>query len=174
MKKKIGFSIVTLIVLLIMTGCSSYGSSNTARCHAIDCIKQISADNSVEDINRIIGVDGELVDEENNVYAWTIKEDELVKVTMKDDAYRVSLDIDRNTLADAKVDFSNYSELQTKIVEGISYEDFITYIGNVEGTVTEKTKLSTKYTWVSTDGNYLSATFSNVSNKCTFASGKIN
>ena len=51
--------------------------------------------------------------------------------------------------------------------------DFISYIGNVEGTIIEKSSYSTKYVWVSTDGGYLNGTFSSSSGNCTFASGMI-
>ena len=63
--------------------------------------------------------------------------------------------------------------MQPKIKEGISYNDFKSYIGNVDGTITEKSSISTKYTWVSSDGSYLTASFSNSSNQCTFASGRV-
>ena len=71
------------------------------------------------------------------------------------------------------MDFSRYNELQPKIKEGITYNDFISYIGNVQGTIIEKSSTSTKYTWVSKDGSYLNGSFSNNSGKCTFASGRI-
>ena len=50
----------------------------------------------------------------------------------------ISIDYDRETLSNNKVDFSKYSELQPKIKEGITYNDFISYIGNIEGTIIEK------------------------------------
>ena len=85
----------------------------------------------------------------------------------------VTIDYDRDSLANSKVNFSRYSELKPKINEGISYNDFISYIGGVEGTVIEKSSYSTKYVWVSSDGSYLNGTFSSSSGKCTFASGMI-
>ena len=85
----------------------------------------------------------------------------------------VTIDFDRDSLANSKVNFSRYSELKPKINEGISYNDFISYIGGVEGTVIEKSSYSTKYVWVSSDGSYLNGTFSSSSGKCTFASGMI-
>ena len=85
----------------------------------------------------------------------------------------ISIDYDRETLSNNKVDFSKYSELQPKIKEGITYNDFISYIGNIEGTIIEKSSYSTKYVWVSSDCSYLNGTFSSSSGNCTFASGMI-
>ena len=113
-------------------------------------------------------------DEKYNIYYWEISEDEGIKVAYYGgNKGTITADFDRDTLANSKVNFSRYSELQPRIKEGISYNDFKSYIGNVDGTITEKSSISTKYTWVSSDGSYLTASFSNSSNQCTFASGRV-
>lgn len=183
MKKRIYGLIVALLLVVTLTGCgnnSSNGSEvgankNTkGNCNAIECIKKIKPENTVEEINSIIGFDGELTDEKYNKYYWELSENTGVEVTYySGKTGNISIDFDRDSLANNKVDFSRYNELQPKIKEGISYNDFIAYIGNVEGTVIEKSSSSTKYVWVSSDGSYLNGTFSNRTNNCTFASGMI-
>lgn len=183
MKKKVFYIICAIFALGALTGCGTNNdnggvSSSTAKikgnCHAIDCIKQISTDSTVADINKIIGFDGELTDEKYNIYYWEISEEEGIKVAYYSGKTGIiTADYNRDTLANSKVDFSRYNELQPKIKEGITYNEFKSYIGNVDGTITEKSSITTKYTWVSSDGSYLTASFSNSSNKCTFASGKI-
>ena len=86
---------------------------------------------------------------------------------------QISIDYDKDSLVNSKVNFSRYSDLKEKINEGITYDNFISYIGGVEGTLIEKSSYSTKYVWVSSDGSYLNGTFSSSSGKCTFASGMI-
>ena len=143
-------------------------------CAPVECVGKIQIESTVEEINEIIGFDGELIDEKYNIYYWEFSEDSGIKVAYYSSPRgTITLDIDRDILANKKVDFSRYDELQPKIKEGITYDEFIKYIGNVEGTVTEKSSLSTKYTWVDTDGSYLTASFSKSSNKCSFASGWI-
>ena len=186
MKKKFFGIICAIFMIGALTGCGANNNSNSdsnsggntakikGNCHAIECIKQITVDSTVSDINKIIGFDGELTDEKYNIYYWEISEDEGIKVAYYGgNKGTITADFDRDTLANSKVNFSRYSELQPRIKEGISYNDFKSYIGNVDGTITEKSSISTKYTWVSSDGSYLTASFSNSSNQCTFASGSV-
>lgn len=181
MKKKI-FSLLLVIVLIgSLTGCGKNTTTNGAskekikgNCTSIECIKKIEPENTVEEINNIIGFSGELIDEKYNTYYWKISENTGVKVTYySGNTGNVSIDFDRDSLANNKVDFSRYNELQPKIREGIAYNEFISYIGNVEGTIIEKSTTSIKYTWVSKDGSYLNGTFSKRYGNCTFASGRI-
>lgn len=185
MKKGFKIFAIAIVMMLCLTGCgnndnsgagsTSGGSSKIkGNCHATECIKQIKVENTVEEINKIIGFEGELTDEQYDIYYWQISEDEGIKVAYyNSERGTITADFDRDSIANSKVDFSRYSELQPKIKEGITYNDFKSYIGNVDGVITEKSSLSTKYTWVSSDGSYLTGSFSNSSNKCTFASGRI-
>lgn len=177
MKKKILKFICAVSLFVVLTGCGATDNTSPkmkANCHATECIKKIDDDSTVEDINKVIGFEGELIDDKNNTYYWKISEEESIKVTYYNRSKgTIYAEFNRDTLANQNVDFSRYDELQVKIKEGITYDDFKTYIGNVEGIVTEKSGITTKYTWVSTDGSYLTASFSNNSKKCTFASGRI-
>lgn len=192
MKKKLLGLLCGVLVLGTLTGCGSNnstigngsgvsngGSSTTntkGNCTAVECIKKINPEHTVEQVNDIIGFDGELLDEKYQKYYWELSEETGVEVTYYSSSKgKISIDYDRDSLANSKVDFSRYSELKSKIkgTDGITYDDFITYIGNVQGTLIEKSSYSTKYVWVATDGSYLSGSFSSSSRKCTFASGMI-
>lgn len=186
MKKFLGL-LCGILVLGTLTGCGNNAttgdngdvsggspSKTKGNCTAVECIKKINPENTVEQINNIIGFEGELIDEKYNIYYWELSEETGVKMAYYSSAKgTVTIDYDRDALANSKVNFSRYSELKPKINEGISYNDFISYIGGVEGTVIEKSSYSTKYVWVSSDGSYLNGTFSSSSGKCTFASGMI-
>lgn len=186
MKKFLGL-LCGILVLGTLTGCGNNAttgdngdvsggspSKTKGNCTAVECIKKINPENTVEQINNIIGFEGELIDEKYNIYYWELSEETGVKMAYYSSAKgTVTIDYDRDSLANSKVDFSRYSELKPKINEGISYNDFISYIGGVQGTVIEKSSYSTKYVWVSSDGSYLNGTFSSSSGNCTFASGMI-
>ncbi|MBQ6816835.1 MAG: hypothetical protein IJO27_00215 [Bacilli bacterium] len=191
MKKKILSMLCGVLVLGALTGCGNNNattgnggdvsgggaSTNTkGNCTAVECIKKINPEHTVEQINNIIGFEGELLDEKYQKYYWELSEDTGVQVAYYSSSKgQISIDYDRDSLANNKVDFSRYSELKAKIegTDGITYNDFITYIGNVQGTVIEKSSYSTKYVWVASDGSYLNGSFSSSSGKCTFASGMI-
>lgn len=183
MKKKIFGVLLGIVLIGSLTGCGNNSTSNDnnlsgekikGNCTAIECIKKIEPENTVEQINSIIGFEGELIDEQYNIYYWKISENTGVKVAYYSGKNgNISIDYDIDSLINNKVDFSRYNELQSKVKEGISYDDFISYIGNVQGTVIEKSSLSIRYTWVSKDRSYLNGSFSNNSGKCTFVSGMI-
>ncbi len=182
MKKRLRIYTTAIVMLLCLTGCGNNVSTNggnsskiKGNCHATECIKQIKVENTVEEINKIMGFEGELTDEKYDIYYWKISEDEGIKVAYyNSDKGTITVDFDRNSIANSKVNFSRYDELQSKIKEGITYNDFKSYIGNVDGVITEKSSSSTKYTWVSSDGSYLTGSFSSRTNECTFASGRVN
>lgn len=185
MQKKFFGLVLGALLTMTLTGCGSSvnnqnggtasGSEKTkGNCTPVECVKKINPENTVEEINNIIGVKGELTDEKYNKYYWELSDESGVEVTYYSSTKgTIVADINKEDYANSKVDFSRYSELKPKINEGITYSEFITYIGNVDGIIVEKSSYSTKYLWVSSDGEYLNATFSNSSNKCTFATGRI-
>ena len=184
MKNKILSIIFSCIIISTLTWCNNNenldGSSNQnnentkGNCVATECIKKINPENTVEEINNIIGFEGELTDEKYNKYYWNLSETSGIEVTYySSDKGTISVDIDRDLLANNQVNFARYDELKEKINDGISYNEFITYIGNVEGTLIEKGRTANKYVWVDTDGSYLNASFSNSSGNCTYATGMI-
>lgn len=185
MKKKIYRVLFAIVLVGFLTGCGNNSTSNdnsndkleekiSGNCTAVECIKQIEPENTVEEINKIIGIDGELTSEKYNIYYWKISDNTGVKVAYySSEKGNISIDYDSNSLANDKIDFSKYDELKSKVNSGISYNDFISYIGNVHGTLIEKTSSSMQYVWVSKDGSYLKGTFSNRTGNCTVVTGRI-
>lgn len=143
-----------------------------AKCSAIECIKKISVDNTVEEVNKIIGVDGVLTDEKYNFYEYDLGNDE--KITLKfysGSKSTIVADFDKNDIANKKVNLSNMTDLKSKVKSGITYDEFKAIIGNVDGVLIEKSSSTNRYMWVSTKGGYLRASFRNSDNKCTIFSG---
>lgn len=193
MKKKILSVLLSVLLVGTLTGCGTdtsnsgkgtnpekepnpakESSKSKGNCTAVECIKKIEITNTVEEINNIIGFEGKLIDEKNNKWEWELSEKDSIEATFYTSGRgNIKAKIDRDSIANKKVDFSKYDQLKTKINDGITYDEFIKYIGNVEGIIIEKNSSSTKYDWVDTDGSYLSGSFSTSSNKCTFVSGMI-
>ena len=164
--------------LILLCGCTNLLNDDSkeetlGNCNVFECIKLINSSNTVEEINEIIGIDGELINEEYNIYYWELSENTGIEVAYySSNKGTISCDYEYEMLSNDNVTFSNYEELQSKVKDGIYYNEFIKYIGNVDGVITEKNSYSTKYTWVSKDGKYLTGTF-NSSNKCTFIIGRV-
>ena len=87
MKKKMLGMLCGILVLGALTGCgnnnsttgnaddASGGSTSTntkGNCTAVECINKINPENTVEQINNIIGFEGELIDEKHNIYYWEL------------------------------------------------------------------------------------------------------
>lgn len=182
MKRNILNLVFGILFIGTVTGCDNNTTTldngnkieSKGKCTATECIEKINVENTVEEINEIIGFEGELTDENYNKYYWELSEDSGIEVTYySGEKGTIEVVIENDLLANKNVDFSKYDELQTKVKEGINYNDFISYIGNVKGTLIEKSSYSNKYLWVAEDGSYLKATFSSSSGDCTFVTGYV-
>lgn len=171
-----------LLVCFILHGCSGEMKDDNKKalentkgnCNVLECMDKISPENTVLEINNIIGFEGELIDEKYNKYYWELSDDTGIEVSYYSGSKgTIAIDVQRDSLKNNNVNFSRYDELKSKINDGITYDEFISYIGNEKGEIVEKSSLSTKYMWVDKDGNYLKASFSNSTNKCTVATGMI-
>lgn len=188
--KKILFNISLLfLIIVIVTGCgnevtkenndnvtNNVVEKENGKCKAIECINLINPENTVEEINEIIGFKGELTDEKYNKYYWELSNDTGIEVTYYSSSKgTIKVDFDRNTVANKKVDFSKYDEIKTLLNSGnsLTYNDFVNKVGNVEGTLIEKSAYTKKYVWVNSDGGYLNASFSETSGKCTIVTGRV-
>lgn len=177
MKKNL--TVVCFMALILLMGCGKANLESNlptkGKCTAIECIKQIDPENTVEEINNIIGVEGKLVDEKYNKYYWELSDDSGVYVKYYDSKKgTIEINIERNSIANKKVDFSKYDDIKKLLNDGTSltYDEFASKVGNVEGTLIENDGYNKTYMWVNDKGGYLKATFSNRSGKCTFVVGR--
>lgn len=193
MKNKLLTKIVLLALILCLTitltGCSLKGNSEKTSSNEVspskevedsekkdlavfDYMDKISPENTVEEINNIIGSEGELVDEKYNGYSWKITDETTLEAKYySSKTATLKVKIDDDLLKDDKTDLSCAKDLKSQInsTNGIKYEDFVSKIGS-KGYIVEKNSSSTTYRWVNSKGGYLKATFSNSSGKCTFFS----
>lgn len=180
------------LVITLVTGCdkksdngnNSKGKGETAekseskiktKCDFYKCIDEIKPENTVEEVNKIIGIEGVLTDEKYNFYEYDFGNDK--KITLKfysSDKSTIVIDYDKKDLKNNKVTLENLSDLKARINDGITYEEFKKEVGGVDGTLVEKSTLSNKYVWVTKNEGYVTASFSNSGSRkgmCTFFSG---
>ena len=171
-KNKLFITILLCIFFtLLVTGCSK-DSDKKANCSALECIKKIKVDNTVEEINKITGVKGILYDKENKFYRYDLDNGETITLKYySSDKAIISASYDKKKLANKNVDLHNLSSLKKKVSNGINYDEFKKQVGVVEGTLIEKSEVSNKYLWASKNGGYITAIFKKKDNKCFYFSG---
>jgi len=171
----------SILIISLTTGCANnesneIGDNNNAskQYEVLDYINLIKPENTVEEINKIIGFEGTLIDEQYNRYYWEFPNDTGIQVTyFSSSTGTIVVEIDDEVLANKKVDFSKTTQLKEKVKEGITYDEFKTYVGNVDGIVVEKSDILTYYLWVDKDGNTLKASFGNNDGKCSAFFGSL-
>ncbi|MBQ3414991.1 MAG: hypothetical protein IJH39_06530 [Clostridia bacterium] len=143
--------------------------------NVFETIKLIETENTVEEINEIIGFEGECTDEENKTYKWEISQDTSVKVQYsKNNDATIEISFPSKKIANENVDFSKFEEIKSAMntSSSITYDEIVQKLGGVEGTLKYKAKGTVRYEWDRPDGGYLTCTFNSSSMKCTFASGR--
>ena len=192
MKKKILVVVLAVAMMFTVTGCGAKKSSDNyvapnsnaahdkstvkTKCTVLECIKKLKSENTVEEINKVVGVEGKLTNEKYNEYTWTFSDKESLKATYySSDKANIEANYIRDNIANRKVTFSKYDEIQTALKSGssLTYDEFKSKVGGVEGTLVYISSTSNKYVWANKKGEYLTATFSNTTNKCTFVLGQV-
>lgn len=188
---KIGLLALILCLVFSLSGCgskdndsnkdsksnSSENSTESSKedLKVFEYMDKIKPENTVEEINSIIGSDGELVDEKYNKYTWKITDDTTLTATYYSaKTATITIDIDDDLLKDDKTDLSDSSNLKSEInsANGVKYEDMVSKFGT-NGYIIEKRSSGTSYKWVNKDGGYIKANFSNDSGKCTSFFGRV-
>lgn len=171
-------AILFIFILFLLTGCSSkndsIGSENKlkAKCSALECIKKIKVENTVEEVNKIVGVEAKLYDKDNKFYRYDLDNGETITLKYySGDKATIIASYNKKKIANRKVDLSDLNSLKKKVSSSITYDEFKQQIGGVDGTLIEKSKLTNKYVWVSKRGGNITAIFRNKDNKCLFFSG---
>lgn len=177
--RKCKFLIVFLFSLFFLIGCSSKNdlsdneiSKIKAKCNALECIKKIKPENTVEEVNKIIGIEGRLYDKKSNFYQYDLGHGQTITLKYYSSNKAIIIaSYDKKSLANKNVDLSDLKSLEKKVNSGIIYDDFKKQIGNIDGILIEKSEFSNKYIWVSKNGGYITAIFRKKDNKCSFFSG---
>ena len=181
--KKFFVGALFLLMLLTFTGCGSKKEVTPKKeketikgnCTVFECIKNIDVTDSLETVNEKMGFDGSLDKEAESykIYKWEVTKDSYVEIQFNNGGKsNIKIEFNKEKIADSKLDLSSFDEMRTIVQKGeMTYSKFCEMVGNVEGTLVEKSSFSNKYLWYSASNNYLYGTFSASSNKCTFVSG---
>ena len=183
-----------VMVLFLVTGCDltktktkenntkteekdTKKSTSKGKCEVLNCIKKLSSDSSLEDINKVIGFEGEVYQEGNGwtTYKWELNDTDTVEATIFSSSTTVKISFDDDLIKNKKVDFSKYSEIKSALNnrENVSYDQMKEKFGGVDGTLTEVSSSGYKYRWVNSEGGYLTANFNLEKTKCSMVMGRI-
>ena len=176
MKKTFGI-ISIILVLLLLTGCTL--KNETKENYTVfDYIKKLSTKDDLKTINKVMGFEGELINNSTSfkIYKWVINENknETVQAIFYKDSTSISITFSDQDIKSSKVDFSKYEEIKESInnKEKLKYKDIKSKF-KVNGVLVEKTSTETKYRWVNENSKYVNATFNNKTGYCTMISGMI-
>lgn len=185
--KKFLTAVLLVAMVFVFAGCGAKGT-NTGKnankpakedikgnCTVFECIKQLEVTDTLEQANEKIGFEGKKDKETDNysIYVWEVTKDSSVEIQFNNGGKsNIKIDFDKEQIANSKLDLSKFDEMKTIISKGeMTLSMFSEMVGNVEGTLVEKSSFSNKYLWYKSSTNYLNGTFSTSSNKCTFVSG---
>ena len=166
-------------LILSNTGCTEEQQEFTKKeeeirgnCVVTECIKQLKVTNTVEEINEIIGFEGEK-SEYSDTYKWKLSDKTSITREKAGENPILQATIDKETIKSEEVDFSTYSEIKELLDSGksLTYQEMVTKLGGVEGTLAGLTSTSKRYIWVDKQDRTFGATFSDTLNgKCSIIS----
>lgn len=155
---------------------SSKQETAKGNCTVLECMKKLNAKMTLEEVNEVIGFEGEKKSETDSytVYNWDITEETGISVQFHTKYGTSTITADYPTsMAPNKADFSKWSEIKAKLntKESLTYDEFVEMVGGVEGTIKKITDSDTSYQWYNSEGGYLSGYF-NKDGKCKMATGR--
>ncbi len=178
LKKIFANSIIGLFTISCIVGCSSTNNEAEEQkkeevkgnCVVTECIKQLEASNSVEEINNIIGFEG-TKSEYSEERTWKLDSKNWITLKYAGESPILQATIDKESIKNDNIKLPLSSELQEMLNNGsFTYEELVEKVGGVEGTLSSKTTSSVSYMWVDKHNQVMRATFNNESGKCTIVS----
>ena len=173
MKKKFLLGLACSFVLVYTTGCGNIKENNNkqdengknyatvetvkSKCSYYECLTKMSLDNTIEELNEIVGFDATKLENTTGStaekYEYDFGNEKLITVTLFNNKIStIKIEYDRKELKNKKVTLDNLSDINARINDGINYEEFKKAVGGVEGTLIEVSSWN-KYVWVAEDGS---------------------
>ena len=159
------------------SGESSKQETAKGNCTVLECMKKLNAKMTLEEVNEVIGFEGEKKSETDSytVYNWDITEETGISVQFHTKYGTSTITANYpNSMVKGKADFSRWDEIKKRLNDTknrLTYSEFVEMVGGVEGTIDKISDSSTTYKWLNADGGYLSGYF-NKDNECTMATGR--
>ncbi len=172
MKNKILIGLTCLFSFACIVGCTNTKENNKkdesnknndtqqtvkSKCSYYECLTKMSLDNTLEDLNEIVGFEATKLENTTSSnfdkYEYDFGNDKKITVSFYNDKVStIKLEYDKKDLKNKKVTLENLSDVKARINDGISYEEFKKSVGNVDGTLIEVSSWN-KYVWVAEDGS---------------------
>lgn len=177
LKKVLLGIIVSLSSIVITTGCSDEKLDEKTKeeakgnCTIVECMKKISASNTIEEINAIVGFESTIDAMIGSDPIWKFDSKNWISFkSSSDDTVTIQATIDKESMKNDDIKLPTASELQKDLNNGsFTYQELVLKVGG-EGILTSISNGSVSYTWVDKTGQRLGATFNNKSGKCSVAS----
>lgn len=170
MKKLLTILLCSTFILGLATGCGKDEEKETkepqvqekskGKCEVADCMKELKPEMKVEEINEIIGFEGEK-DESTEKYTWKLTEKTKIEVEYNDEKGSIKATYNKEDLKNDKVKLSICYDILNHIKEQTyTYEEIVEKLEGVEGNLESYSSTSKMYSWVNKDGQTFRATFS--------------
>lgn len=172
MKKKLLMLILGgTLVLGLVTGCTESKTNepkekeketqetSKGKCEVEECINLIEPKMTVEEVNEIIGFEGEKKDD-TNTYIWQLTTKTKIEIEYKDNLGTISATMNKEKMENANLKMSICYEIVNNIkTTTYTYEEMVEKLEGIEGHLTTKAPTFKMYAWVK-DGQTFRATFS--------------
>ncbi len=177
--KKIGhYLCLGIIILGVMVGCGNKPTELQEKkeeevkgnCTVEECINQIEPKMKVEEVNQIIGFEGEKKADSDS-YIWQLTTKTKIEVEYKDNLGSIKATYDKDKINSNELKMSIGYEIVNDIKKKTyTYEEMVEKFEGVEGHLESKSSTSKMYIWVK-DGQTFRATFSDsLKGKCSIVS----
>lgn len=180
MKKKILNILLVVGLTVAITGCGNKEQSSSKskeNCDVFECLEKLNPNNTLEEMNNIIGFEGTLQSETDDykIYNWSLTDETSItsQFMLKTGHATITTDYP-SSMVPKTADFSKWDEIKSKLKnkETISYDEFVKLVGGVQGTLDQKTISSVTYVWNNSEGGYLNARFNAETGNCILATGR--
>lgn len=177
MKKYLMFGTVLFTALTLTTGCGEKKvevddkkEEPKGNCAIVECMKQINASNTMEEITELIGFETTTDAMIGSDPIWKFDSKNWITYKTYNDSVTIQATINKEDLKDENIKLPLATELQEMLNNGsFTYEELVEKVGG-EGTLTTISQGSVIYTWVDKHEQRLGATFNNETGRCTIAS----
>ena len=168
-KKLLTILLGGILVLGLVTGCSEGKTDAPAnketeekskgKCEVEECINQIEPKMTVEEVNEIIGFEGEKKDD-SDTYIWQLTTKTKIEVEYKNKVGSIRATYDKDKINNDKLKMSICYEIVGDIKKKTyTYEEMVEKLEGIEGHLETKASTFKMYKWVK-DGQTFRATFS--------------
>ena len=186
---------VASLVVIILAGCGTKkeaGNTNNdtttkaskGNCTVFECVKKLSPDNTLEEVNNLIGFEGTVKQESDEkstskwkIYTWELTDDSSVEITIYENSKTINIasTYPKDAVKNSGVDLSKANDMKSRINEsdGLMYDEVKELLGGVDGILIKRSSFSDTYIWSNSNGGNVTANFSPKTNKCTSFTGLI-